>query len=429
MPSLHKEFDFDPEFLSIPDGLIARIAKYYDGLQRIIVEKKSGTRSWGKVNGFDLELDVSGRPKDVDDNAIAQMVVAIAKSDVEENGEDGTYRAAFVRMIGGKLDRKTFSFKQGLDDGSTAPAFDQSDSDPHALAIAAMQNMSTLVTTLMSHTEAQNARLLAMSELSTHGTQQLLESHATMMGQFHDGLKMTADALKYTSDVDRQLEETRQRGKIQEKGLEMLGNIAPLAALQIAASLKEKGLNIPIPMMSKMFGGQAPTSMEPPKRRSRRPRPGAPTSQEDAPTSPEDAPTSGSSSPSTSSDEPTSESPLEDMDPNEIEHPVTMFAHAIRDSIDHAQWFALSDALTKRQMGWLRHAMESEVDEETIEGVIGLQNEIAAKPNVLPKLMEILEGQQAEEIVNLLGIVSQMQDPTNEKADPENGAGDDGGDE
>lgn len=200
---LDENFEATADEFALPDRLVDRTEKFWKGLKRVIVEKKVG-KSWKKVNGFATSTDVKGESPDQPDH-IATMIVAIAAFDVEESGEEATYRARFIREVNGKEDKKTFSFKQGFG-GEGSDVMDPGDTDMASMIGIVLNAQNSFITIQNGHIENQNERILQLSNASTKQIEQLLRTNETLVEKYHQGLAMQANALTLMLDVERNLE-------------------------------------------------------------------------------------------------------------------------------------------------------------------------------------------------------------------------------
>ena len=364
---LDENFDPTADEFPLPDRLLDRTEKLWKGLKRVVVEKKVG-KSWKKVNGFATTLGVQGEPDDQPEH-VATMIVAIAAFDVEDAGEEGTYRARFIREVNGKEDKKTFSFKQGFGTDSEG-VLDPADSDMATMIGMVLNAQNQFISIQNSHIENQNARILELSNASTKQIEQLLRTNETLVEKYHQGLAMQANALTLMLDVERNLEADKQKGRNTDKLLDILKAAAPVAFTQFGAYLKAKA--------------------------------GVTADDEDED---EDEDSADTSSGESSSDESSDGDDLTDdqrkLKENLRKRPLTTFAHAFRDSITTEQWFDLAQVLTKKQTQSLKKACYADKDEDTAEGILVFRASLLKNAAKLTELGEVLNEQQMQMIMRL----------------------------
>ncbi len=361
---LDENFDPTADEFPLPDRLVDRTEKLWKGLKRVIVEKKVG-KSWKKVNGFATSTDGKGESPDQPDH-IATMIVAIAAYDVEDCGEEGTYRARFVRDIQGKEDKKTFSFKQGFG-GEGSDVLDPSDTDMASMIGIVLNAQNQFITIQNGHIENQNERILQLSNASTKQIEQLLRTNETLVEKYHQGLAMQANALTLMLDVERNLEVDKQKGKNTEKLLDILKAAAPVAFTQLGSYMKAKA--------------------------------GIETDDEDE--DDDDEKEDSASESGDADDKETLSKEQRKLKQNLATRPITTFAHAFRDSITTEQWFDLAQVLTKKQVAALKRACYAENDEDTAEGILAFRAPLLKNPAKLAELGTVLSEQQTQMLLRL----------------------------
>lgn len=362
---LDENFEPTADEFPLPDRLQDRTEKLWKGLKRVVVEKKVG-KSWKKVNGFSTDIGIQGEPDDQPEH-VATMIVAIAAYDVEDTGEEGTYRARFIREINGKEDKKTFSFKQGFGTES-GDVIDPGDADMATMLGMVLNAQNAFIAIQNSHVENQNARILELSNASTKQIEQLLRTNETLVEKYHQGLAMQANALTLMLDVERNLEADKQRGKNTEKLLDILKTAAPIAFTQFGSYLKAKA--------------------------------GIEISEDDDEDEDEDGEAKGDSASSSGDGEAISDDKRK-LQENLRTRPLTTFAHAFRDSIATEQWFDLAQVLTKKQTGALKKACYAEKDEDTAEGILEFRTLLLKNAAKLGELGTVLNEQQMQMIIRL----------------------------
>ena len=373
---LDEEFDPTDDEFSLPDKLVDKVEKWWKGLERIVVEYKQG-RSWKKVNGIGFKTDTDGEPQSDTPEEAATLVVAIAAYDVEDRGEDGTYRARFYRKIGSKVEKKTFSFRQTLG-GDAAEVMDMGEMDPMTLFGSVIGELNKFVSIQSSHIEAQNGRLLEQSTVGTKQIENLLKALDEQMSRYHQGLAMQANAMSLMLDVERNLEADKQRGKNTEHLLEMMKSALPIAVQQLGRYMNKKV--------------------------------------EDDDEDDDDMVTDVIADVKQPDDNKPSEEALREK--REIEEglrtrPLTTFAHAFKNSIDanDSQWLDIGAALNNKQMAALKKACMSEDDATTAQGILELQKLITKNPAKLAELTGILTEKQAQMIMTLIQRAESISKP------------------
>lgn len=366
---LDDNFEPTADDYSLPDRLLERVEKLWKGLKRVVVEKKE-KKSWKKINGFALASGVQGEPDDQPEH-VAAMIVAIAAFDVEEEGEEGTYRARFMREINGKEEKPTFSFKQKVG-GETGDVMDPGDADMATMIGTVLNAQNAFISIQNTHIENQNARILELSNASTKQIEQLLKTNETLVAQYHQGLAMQANSLSILLDRDRELEADRQRGKNTEKLLDIVKVAAPVAFSQFGSYLKAKA------------GLQTDDDDE----------------EEEAETGEGESGGEGGSAKETDPDGPTSKERRE-LQENLRKRPLTTFAHAFKDSISTDQWFDLAQVLSKKQIQALKQACYAENDEDTAEGILVFRDLLLKNATKLAELGNALEERQMQMILRL----------------------------
>lgn len=378
---LDENFDPTADEFPLPERLLDRTEKMWKGLKRVVVEKKVA-KSWKKVNGFALQTGVQGEPDDAPEH-VATMIVAIAAWDVEDSGEEGTYRARFLREIGGKEDKKTFSFKQGFG-GESGDVMDPGDTDMATMIGTVLNAQNTFIGIQNTHIENQNARILELSNASTKQIEQLLKTNETLVAQYHQGLAMQANSLSILLDRDRELEADRQRGKNTEKLLDIVKAAAPVAFAQFGSYLKAKA--------------------------------GIQTDDNEDEDEDDSASESAESSAAKAADDESAEDRRK-LQENLRKRPLTTFAHAFRDSITTEQWFGLAQSLTKKQIAALKQSCYAETDEETAEGILVFRTQLLKNAAKLAELGEVLDERQMQMILRLNEKAEEFEKAQAEKKD------------
>lgn len=362
---LDENFEPPGDEFPLPDRLLDRTEKLWKGLKRVVVEKKVG-KSWKKTNGFACSVGIRDEPDDQPEH-IAAMIIAIAAFDVEDSGEEATYRARFIREINGKEEKKTFSFKQGFG-GESGDVIDPGDTDMATMVGIVLNAQNNLMTIQNTHIENQNARILELSNASTKQIEQLLKTNETLVAQYHQGLAMQANSLSILLDRDRELEADRQKGKNTEKLLDILKVSAPVAFSQFGAYLKGKA--------------------------------GIETDEDDDDTDNKDKDDDkGEDDKSENADGLTDEQ--RKLQENLRKRPLTTFAHAFRDSITTEQWFDLAQVLTKKQIAALKQACYAEKDEVTTEGIMAFRGLLLKNAKTMGELSGVLGEKQMQMILRL----------------------------
>lgn len=362
---LDENFEPTADEFPLPDRLLDRTEKLWKGLKRVVVEKKVG-KSWKKVNGFATSIGIKDEPDDQPEH-VATMIVAIAAYDVEDAGEEGTYRARFIREINGKEDKKTFSFKQGFGTES-GDVLDPGDTDMATMIGIVLNAQNQFIGIQNQHIENQNARILELSNASTKQIEQLLRTNETLVEKYHQGLAMQANALTLMLDVERNLEADKQRGKNTEKLLDILKVAAPVAFTQFGQYIKAKA-------------GVAPD--------------------EDDEDDEDESESTTKESTSSNDEESTLTEDQRKLQENLRKRPLTTFAHAFRDSITTEQWFDLAQVLTKKQVAALKRACYAEKDEDTAEGILEFRALLLKNAAKLTELGTVLNEQQMQMIMRL----------------------------
>ena len=370
---LDENFEPTADEFPLPDRLLDRTEKLWKGLKRVVVEKKI-KKSWKKVNGFACSVGVRDTPDDEPEH-IATMVVAIAAFDVEDSGEEATYRARFLREVNGKEEKPTFSFKQGF--GESGDVIDPGDTDMATMIGIVLNAQNNLLTIQNTHIENQNARILELSNASTKQIEQLLKTNETLVQQYHQGLAMQANSLSILLDRDRELEADRQRGKNTEKLLDILKVSAPVAFSQFGSYLKAK----------------------------------AGIEDDD-----EDEDDDDKKKKEDDEDEALTKE-QQKLQENLRKRPLTTFAHAFRDSITTEQWFDLAQVLSKKQTAALKIACYAEKDEDTAEGVLEFRKLLLSKPAKLAELGQVLGEKQMAMIMRLNEKAEEHEEELAEQAD------------
>jgi len=298
--------DTDP---SIPDKLIDRTLKYLPNLVRVDVERKRGTNSWKKVNGFKVGADLNG---DTDQTAeqVSGLIVMIAQSDHDQDGGTQHYRAKYhARGKNGQIQRKTFAFKLTDESDEAEPTLDKLE-EQEVLAVAFDRAIS-LIEIQTRHIDALNQQMLSQAQTQAGQTAPLLQTIETLVSKYHEGLNMQATALQAVAEMERSSKEVEAKAERDKALIDILAVAAPKAFEQFGSYLsKRKGdepaeKSEPIQTEKKTKTGQADgAGARPPE-----PQPAAEAAPQPAP------------------------EPEPQMSDEQLENPLTTFAHAFRDSI------------------------------------------------------------------------------------------------
>lgn len=377
-----EHFDPTDDDPPVPDKLLDRALKYLPTLMRVDVERKRGTNSWKKVNGLKIDQSVSGEPKDSAED-VSAMIVMIALSHVEESGEDGQYRAKFhIASKGGKVQRKCFAFRLSVDDDEPQPVMDELEQQ-EVLAVA-FDRAIALIEIQNRHIDQQNTRILEQAQVQSGQTAPLLATIETLVNKYHEGLNMQATALQALFDNEKNLKV--EEGKIERDKalLDILAVAAPKAFEQFGNYLSGRTPPKTLPEAAESPAEDENATTDQPSKPTviqTRPRPQPKPNAEGA-----------------------AEPPQEERT---LEHPLTVFAHAFRESIASDQWMQLSEALSKPQMKMLRVATTAEEDDATAEGIIQFKEGL--KPTQYLRLQRILDEQQVAMITRLIELIEQYE--------------------
>lgn len=382
---LDENFEPTADEFPLPEHLEQRVEKFWKGLKRVVIKKKVKKASWKKVNGFATSVGIKDEPDDQPEH-VATMIVAIAAYDVEDSGEEGTYRAHFHREISGKEEEKTFSFKQKFG-GDSEDVLDPSDADMATMIGTVLNAQIAFIGIQNSHVEAQNQRILDLSNASTKQIEQLLRTNETLVEKYHQGLAMQANALTLMLDVERNLEKDKQAGKNTEKLLDILKAAAPVAFTQFGQYLKAKA---GVTNDDEDDEGNEDETEE-----------GKPD---------ENDTSSNSESTTLTADQ-------RKLQENLRKRPLTTFAHAFRDSITTEQWFDLTQVLTKKQAAALKQACYAEKDEETAEHIMEFRALLLKNAAKLAELGTVLNEQQMQMIMRLNEKAAEHEESETKKSD------------
>lgn len=407
--------DFESSFFPIPDNLHAKIGKNFQDLAQIIVEKKAAKTSFHKVNGFNLSRDAAGRPI-LSGDKIASAIVAIARADVDESATSGKYRAAFFHFKDGVMERTTTcSFPQTLGEGSEDGDDGEDEATDFEGVASILEQMAEMLRMQIGHNEGMQQRLLAGMDMTQAGHKQLMGMNATLMTAYHQGIIMQQNALQQISAIERANEDSKLKHDTSSKFFDMMRGFVPAVTMQGAAAMKNAGYDVPLSMLLQAAGGMGgggptpgtqpgaqPGAQQPRKKKRKKPAPTQEREQDDS----------------------------DDDDGEEMENPLTEFAHAIRDSLDPEQWFELSEVLKRSHMRLLKGAMTGNDDETTLDAILELRDALVEEENALEELMGVLTDAQKEHIGDLLGAASSMEDERNGDGDDEDDEDDgEGGDD
>lgn len=381
----------DPDPI-IPDKLLDRTLKYLPSLIRVDVERKRGTNSWKKVNGFKSDASVSG---DSESNVevVCGLIVMIAQSDHEEHGGTEHYRAKYhIRAKNGSVQRKTFAFKLTDESDEPEPTLDKLE-EQEVLAVAFDRAIS-LIEIQNRHIDSLNSQMLNQASTQAGQTAPLLQTIETLVSKYHEGLNMQATALQAVSEMERSTKEAEIKAERDKALIDILAVAAPKAFEQFGAYLgKKKAAEEGGEDGGETEGSEPiPTAGKNPQNGAQRPQPG-PTK-----TAP----------------------PKEDTvepDQSDPENPLTLFAHAFRDSILSEQWMGLSEALSKQEMKLLKDATTAHDDEATAEGILAFKNSL--KPTKYLRLNRILDQEQQAMVMKLLEVIDQYSEPDDPEGDGE----------
>jgi hypothetical protein len=396
-----EHFDPTDDDPPVPDKLLDRSLKYLPTLVRVDVERKRGTNSWKKVNGFKCDQSPSGEPKDSAED-VSTMIVMVALSHVEETGEDGQYRAKFhVTLKGGKVQRKTFAFRLSADDDEPQPVMD--DLEHQEVLAVAFDRAIALIEIQNRHIDVQNQRILEQAQVQSGQTAPLLATIETLVNKYHEGLNMQATALQALFDNEKNLKV--EEGKIERDKalLDILAVAAPKAFEQFGNYLQ----------------GRAPTKALPEGDKSSTEAESQSESESDQPAKATVIQTQPRPQPKAAAQDQS-----EPQEPPHLENPLTVFAHAFRESIASDQWMQLSEALSKNQMKLLRTATTAEEDDVTAEGIMVFRD--ALKPTQYLRLQRVLDEQQQAMIARLIELIERYEELHDE---PEGSEGHEDGDE
>lgn len=373
---LDQNFEPVSDTVSIPDKLLEKTIAYCEmKLRRVDVERKTGKSSWNKVNGFKLGQDVSGNTKD-EPEKIASMIVGIAMAAVEDEGDDGVFRAKFyVTEDNGREARKHCSFRQLLnDDNDTEPMRDfDAVEDPQAVMNAAFNQALSLISIQTQHIENQNHKLLEASTMSTTQIQQLLSTHETLINKYHEGLTMQANALTLMLDVERNMEAEKQKGANAAKLIGLMEMALPAAMTQLAVYMRDRNAQ----------------------------------QSEEAPEDDEDHDDEDDNEETSAGTQAQPDPERQAMERKIKEKPLTTFAHAFKDSLTAEQLMDLSAAVTKKQMTLLKTATSQETDPETADAIVKLRDSLMKSPQTFGKLQEILSDKQVQMVMRLMQMAAQ----------------------
>lgn len=389
----------------VPDKLIDRTLRHAAHLIRVDVERRRGTNAWKKINGFKCDQDRQGLCVDAPEE-IASMVVKMAQYDHDEIGGTEHYRAKFhVPGKGGKVDRKTFAFR--LTEDSEEPEAASDELERNEVLTIAFDRAIQLITVQNQHIDSLNGQILNQAQTQAGQTAPLLETINTLVSKYQEGLTMQANAVQAVAEIERSGREIEAKAERDKQLLDLLSVAAPKAFEQFGSYLERKR-----------------TGQEPPKR--------SETIQDE--TKPQAEAPKAEASPSAEGPEP--EAPDQDEPemepPGEIENPITLCAHAFKDSIMSEQWMQLADVLSKQEMALLRKATTMEDDESTADAILAFKNSL--RPSKYLRLNRILDEEQRKMILGLLDVIADKtpDDSANEDTDEkpqDQGDEDDEGDE
>ena len=372
---LHPDELFDPIDSDpiVPDKLLDRSLKYLPSLTRVDVERKRGANSWKKVNGFKVEAEAA-TDGDAAAEQVSAMIVMIAQSDHDEDGGTQHYRAKYhVKARGGKIQRKTFAFKLSDDSDEVEPSLDGIEQQ-EVLAVA-FDRAIALINVQTTHIENLNTQMLSQAQTQAGQTAPLLQTIETLVSKYHEGLSMQANAVQAIAEVERGAAEVERKSERDKALLDIVALALPKAMDQLGHYMRRKSGEPEEEEVDQAEGEGENTDSEP----------------QTPPRKPQPKP------------EPTEDEEPEMQNPTNIENPLTLFAHAFRDSILSEQWLALSDVMTKAELKLLREAVSQEDDDATSGGILAFKDGL--RPAKYLKLNRILDEEQREMVMKLLDVI------------------------
>lgn len=375
---LEKEFDPVSEDVSLPDGLLDRLEKAWLGLKYVVVERKVG-KAWKKINRIDFPRTPEGRPEGTAEE-VATICVAIAMWHVEDCGDEGSYRARMSREVGGKETKPSCTWKQGFGD-SAEGAMDASDPDTAAMVGMVLNASIQMINIQNGHIENQNIRILELSTASTKQIEQLLKTNETLVAQYHQGLAMQANSMSLLLDVERNLESDKQRGKNNEKLIDILKMAAPVAFQQFGNFMTARA-------------GGTPSDVT------------VDVGEDD------DGDASADEEEESAVDEQEADEQA-DLKKNMRERPITTFAHAFKDSLTNDQLIDMSTLLTKGQLSAFKQLSSCAEDPQTSEAILKFRTMLLKTPDKFASLAGILTDTQNQMILRL----NQLAEETSGSAD------------
>jgi hypothetical protein len=382
---LFDPIDTDP---SIPDKLVDRTLKYLPDLVRVDVERKRGTNSWKKVNGFKIDTEPSGE-HEAEVEKVCAMIVMIAQADHEEHGDEQHYRAKYhVRNKKGQIQRKTFAFK--LTDESDEPEPTLDNLEQQEVLAVAFDRAIALIDVQTRHIDNLNAQMLSQAQTQAGQTAPLLQTIETLVNTYRDGLAMQVNSVMAVAEMERSSKEAEFKAERDRALIDLLAAAMPAFAAQLGGFFGKK---------KDEEQTEAEQGAEPQAREQPRPRP-------------QQAPHLAPHQRAQSQGKPEPEPEPEKTVPEKPKHPLTMFAHAFRDSIQSEQWLALSEVLTKAQVKLLKEATTADNDSDTAAGILEFKDSL--KPTLYLKLNRILDPEQREMIMKLLEVIDDYTDQEDE---------------
>jgi len=372
---LHPDELFDPIDSDpiVPDKLLDRSLKYLPSLTRVDVERKRGANSWKKVNGFKVEPEAN-TDGDAAAEHVSAMIVMMAQSNHDEDGGVQHYRAKYhIKVRGGKIQRKTFAFKMSDDSDEVEPSLEGIEQQ-EVLAVA-FDRAIALINVQTTHIENLNSQMLSQAQTQAGQTAPLLQTIETLVTKYHEGLAMQANAVQAIAEVERGAAEIERKSERDKALLDIVALALPKAMDQLGNYMRRK------------TGAPEEEEVDPDESE------GENTDSEGQVPPPKPQPTPETTQP----EEP------EMQNPTTIEDPLTLFAHAFRDSILSEQWLALSEVMTKVEMKLLRDAVSQENDEATSEGILAFKDGL--RPAKYLKLNRILDEEQREMVMKLLDVI------------------------
>lgn len=409
---------------TIPDKLLERTLQFLPTLVRVDVEHKVGKNSWKKINGFKINTRGISDEPDAEPEQVAGLAVMMAQTHQSEMGDEQHYRCKFhCKDKNKKITRRTYAFKLSDDSFDPEPALTNLE-EQEVLAVAFDRAMG-FIGMQNEHITALHAKVLELSSMHAGQTAPLLQIIETMMVKYQEGLTMSANAVQAMAEMDRGRAEAETTAKRNEMLMDLLISVAPTAMQQFGAYL---GVNVPVvqedaqqtaetaaqkagaalgnpPTAAQAATGQRAGAPQP----QGAPRPGPQASTRTKPKpKPKPTPTPAAQPDTSAQDEMTAE---------EAQNPLTVFAHAFRDTIQGEQWLKLTEVLTKKEIALFREATSAENDKATADGIMAFRDGL--RPTKYLKLNRILDATQREMIMKLLEVIDDYQQMQEQEAGDE----------